>query len=501
MGAIGYVRVSTAEQAKQQYNLPVQEGKVRAFCQEQSLPVLCLFTDRGESARTADRPEFQRMIEYCRARENRDKVTHVVVADLSRLARNVVDQGTTIATLKQLGITVVSVDEPITDDTAAGKLARNMLGAMNQFFSDSLSERIRFRMKAGLDAGRFLHYAPIGYQNVNKDLCVDHERAPLIRHAFELIASGNYATTDSVLSLVTAMGLRTRRGNPLTKQSWGRLLCNPIYAGWIRDGNTQVRGKHEALVSEETFQAVQDRINGKSRPHAKLNEDFPLRGFVKCAGCGKNLTAGWAKGRKERYARYWCWTKGCSAVGVSRDDIEGRFVSLLGQMEASAEFLAQLPLIAAREWETRKGRIAKDAEMLSKRLADQDTLNRKAIQAKINGEISPQDFKVMKDSISAESERIKEQISALDSERSDMQTLMAQAQVQAFDFVKSWKDATINQKQEMAKGLFEGELFFSEERGFFEPRNKVVIDMQIRWLEEHADEGRPIFNIGAGDGI
>lgn len=259
--------------------------------------------------------------------------------------------------------------------------------------------------------------------------------------------------------------------------------------------------KHEPLISEKTFQAVQDRINGKSRPHAKLNEDFPLRGFVKCNACGKNLTGGWVKGRKERYARYWCWTKGCGAVGMSRDDLEGGFVALLSRMEASAEFLAQLPVIAAREWETRKVRIGKDAEVLSKRLADQETLNRKAIQAKINGEISAEDFRVMKESISAESERIKEQINALDAERSTMQDLMQQAQVQAFDFVAAWKSATINQKQEMAKGLFEGELFFSEERGFFEPRNKVIIDMQIRWLQEHANEGRPIFNIGAGDGI
>lgn len=501
MGAVLYTRVSTAEQAKQQYNLPAQERKVRDFCKQQDYRVLRLFTDRGESARTADRPEFQRMMEYCRARENRGKITHVIVADLSRLARNVIDQGTTIATLKQLDITVVSVDEPITDDTAAGKLARNMLGAMNQFFSDSLSERTRYRMKAAVNLGRFPWPAPIGYLNVDKQLVIDADRAPLIRHAFELIASGNYATTDSVLSLVTAMGLRTRKGRTVTKQTWGRLLCNPIYSGWIQSGETRVRGKHEPLVSEEVFQRVQDRVNGKSRPHQKLNDDFPLRGFVKCAGCGKNLTAGWARGRKERYARYWCWTKGCGAVGVSRDDLEGRFIGLLGQMEASAEFLAQLPVIATREWETRKIRIGKDAEMLSKRLADQETLNRKAIQAKINGEISPEDFKLMKDSISAESERIKEQISALDSERSDMQTLMAQAQVQAFDFVKAWKDATINQKQEMAKGLFDGSLLYSDEMGFFEPRNQVIIDMQIRWLREHEHEGRPIFDVGVPDGI
>src|SRR5215469_13447596 len=123
MGAVLYTRVSTAEQAKQQYNLPTQEKKVRDFCEQKNLRVLRLFTDRGESARSTDRPEFQKMLAYCRG--NRGKVSHLIVADLSRLARNVVDQGTTIVELKQLGISVVSVDEPITDDTAAGKLARN----------------------------------------------------------------------------------------------------------------------------------------------------------------------------------------------------------------------------------------------------------------------------------------------------------------------------------------------------------------------------------------
>ena len=92
------------------------------------------------------------MLDYCQ--KNHKKISHVIVADLSRFARNVTDQGTAIFTLKQLGIDVVSVDEPITDDTAAGKLARNMLGAMNQFFSDSLSEKTKYRMEAGVKAGR-----------------------------------------------------------------------------------------------------------------------------------------------------------------------------------------------------------------------------------------------------------------------------------------------------------------------------------------------------------
>jgi site-specific DNA recombinase len=499
MSAVLYTRVSTAEQAKQHYNLPVQEKKLREYCEQHSLNVLRLFTDRGESARTADRPQLQKMLAYCR--EQRGKITQIIVADLSRLARNVIDQGTTIATLKQLGISLVSVDEPITDDTAAGKLAQNMLGAMNQFFSDSLSERIRFRMKAGLDAGRFLHYAPVGYLNVNKDLAVDPERGPLVRHAFELLASGNYTTTDGVLSVVTALGLTTRRGKALTKQSWGRLLQNPIYAGWIVSAGTRVRGKHEPLISQELFDRVQECINGKSRPHKKLNEDFPLRGIVRCAACGKNLTAGWAKGRKERYARYWCWQKGCGAVGVGRDELDAQFKGLLSLLEPTAELLAQLPTIAARQWETRKIRIAKDAEAISKRRADQETLNQKAIKAKLDGELSAQDFTEIKRSITEELFNIDNQITALDSERSAMQDLMQQAKAQVLDLAAAWQNGTVNQKQELAKGLFPDGLAYSDERKFFEPANTEIRDMQLRWLQDFMAGKSDDLNIGAGDGI
>ncbi|MGA8736855.1 MAG: recombinase family protein [Terriglobales bacterium] len=282
VSAVLYVRVSTDKQSKQTHNLPNQRAKVTGHCERNEWIVLKEFVDT-DSARTDDRPAFQEMLDYCR--KHKSKVSCVVVADLSRLARNVVDQGSTIAELTRLGIKLVSVDEPNIDGTAAGKLSANLLGAMNQFFSDSLSERIRYRMKAGFDAGRFLHYAPIGYMNVDKNLVRDPDRAPLIQKAFELFASGSYATGDAVLKLLTGLGLKTRRGTPMTKQSFGRMLRNRTYTGWIVSGEDRVRGTHEALISDAIFERVQDRLNGKSSPRKELSEDFPLRGVVRCSRC------------------------------------------------------------------------------------------------------------------------------------------------------------------------------------------------------------------------
>ena len=77
------------------------------------------------------------------------------------------------------------------DSTAAGKLAAGILGVFNQFFSDSLSERTKYRVAEGVKQGNWLWIAPIGYLNADKSLIVDSERAPFVRKAFELVNEGH----------------------------------------------------------------------------------------------------------------------------------------------------------------------------------------------------------------------------------------------------------------------------------------------------------------------
>ena len=186
---------------------------------------------------------------------------------------------------------------------------------------------------------------------------------------------------------------------------------------------------------------------------------------------------------------------------MSRDELEAQFKGLLSLMGPTAEFLAQMPVIAAREWEARKGRIAKDSEVLSRRLAEQTTLNQKLIRAKLQAEISDEDFQTFKASITAETARINEQIIALDAERSTMQDLCQQAEVQTLDLVLAWQRANANQRQELVRGLFPEGLHFSHEKKFFEPANTVIRDMQLRWLEKFL-AGKDDFSlVGVPDGI
>src|ERR1700730_4785022 len=129
-GAVLYVRVSADEQAVGPLNLSNQEKRCREYCEQRGWTVMAVFTDPGESARSVDRPEFRRMLDYCKA--HRREVRYVVVQDLSRFARNLLDQADAIRELRNHGVLLRSTYESNIDETAAGKLAANIHGAFNQ---------------------------------------------------------------------------------------------------------------------------------------------------------------------------------------------------------------------------------------------------------------------------------------------------------------------------------------------------------------------------------
>ncbi len=493
--AVVYTRVSTAEQSD---SLQVQEKKCTDFAQSQGLNVLHVFTDAGESARTADRPQLQAMRAFCRKRQG--KVGHVIVADMSRLARNSGDQHNLIVELADWGIRLRSVDEQHIDGTASGKFMAGMIGAFNQHFSDSLSERTQYRMQAAVKAGRFVWRAPVGYVNAKNGagstIKPDPARAPLVRKGFELMASGSYHA-DDVLRSITALGLRTLKNEPLPRQTWYAMLRNPLYAGWVKSGDLVARGVHQPLLSQEVFDTVQEVLSGRSKtakPRQVVNADFPLRQFVHCGKCGKGLTGGFGKGR---FPYYWCYQKGCRDVFVPKDHLERQFVSLLAMHHPTVELLARLPDIARKHWQTREERTRQESRALNIRLQEQKRLNSAAIKAKLRGELSGEDFDCLKASIAEDTKIIEQQLTALESERSTMEELLAQTERELIDLVGAWDKAGVNQRRELCTALFPDGLVWSHEWGFLNHQNKSLMQDLRAFMEQIASGDM----FGVPDGI
>ena len=340
--AVIYTRVSTDEQVREGMSLEAQEAACREYCERNNLEVVRLFVEQGESAKTANRTQLKELLGFCREDRN---ISVVVVHKLDRFARNAQDHMQMRSLLAAMGVTLRSVSEPI-DDTYTGKFMEQIFAAVAELDNNIRADRSTKGMRQKLENGFWTFPPPLGYvagkdAQGNKGIFPDSERAELVAWAFERFSTGLYSRQE-VLQEVTTRGLRTKHGDPVSPQTFEQTLRKPVYAGRIvvEDWGIDVQGRHQALVSQETFEKVQMVLDGRRvsvTPRPRNNPDFPLRHFVRCGECGDPITGSWSAGRTRSYAYYHC-QDGCTRV--PKEIFEARFVELLKVLQPKPEYVA-----------------------------------------------------------------------------------------------------------------------------------------------------------------
>ncbi len=498
--AVLYLRVSTPEQADP-LNLKNQENGCRRLAEQRGIVVAEVILGPGESGRSADRPSFVRLLSYCKVHRNR--IGYVIVESLSRFARNVADQSTAIAELREHDITLLSLAEPNVDNTAAGRMAAGVTGVFNQYFSDALSEKMKERSAASVRAGRWPWPAPIGFFNNLKqsngaNIKPDPATAPLVREAFELFAAGRH-TKIQVLTIVTDKGLRTKRGRTLTAQTFDAMLRKPIYAGWVYSSGVpeRVRGLHDPIISQETYEGVQRVLSGRkvlSAPKRKHNPAFPLKHFVKCGTCGTPLTGGMNKGKLKRYANYWCRNPECRAVSVSKSRLEGTFIEYLRTLRPEPETVAEFPEIASKVWAHRHVETTAMVKRLKARLEEQKTLKAELLRAKLRGEVSQADYVQGNSDFDNEIDAFTQQLNASHSQRGSLDAFLRFSKLMLVDIASAWQRAEVEQRVCVQNFLFQGGIAYDKTRGFLNTANPTLFH-QLRDIA-HCKDG-----VGVPDGI
>jgi site-specific DNA recombinase len=479
MNAVLYVRVSTGEQGEGPLNLSSQEKTCRNLCAMKGYNVFKVFVAAGESARTKDRPTFQEMLSFCK--QHRREVDCVVVQDLSRFARNNSDQALCIAELKKHGIKLYSVFEQNIGDTAAGKLAANIHGTFNQYFSDALSEKMKERMEASAASGRFPWPAPVGYLNVkgSPNIVPDPERAPLIARAFELVAAGHKRA--DVLKTINDAGLRTKQGNRLSGQTFHALLHKPIYVGWICPPSMPVRvkGLHQPLVSEDLFNAVQQILSGKKPVVVRkaYNADFPLKVLVKCAVCGTGLTGGMCKGRTKSYAHYWCRRMHCRAVKTTKQNLETIFIDLLKKLRPRDEVISSFPKIAERVFAEQQAGTEANTKQLTARLEKAKHLKSALLTAKLSGEVTQDDYEQARAELAVEITGLEQQLQAAHATAITLDGFMRFVELSLSDIAKAWQLAEAEKRQTVQTLLFEDGLAYDQKSNSLNHPNSCLFSV------------------------
>ncbi len=229
--------------------------------------------DKGESARSADRPQLRAML--ARIAED-DDVDAVVVHKVDRLARNMEDHIAIRALLRRRGVALVSVTENL-DETASGRLVEGIHALMAEFYSANLAAEVRKGMGQKAKLGGYPHKAPLGYLNVREPIggrqvahiVVDPERAPLVKVAFDLYATGQW-TAERLAEEMAHRGLRNRGrdgrypAKALTVSGLAHLLAHRAYVGVVEWDGIEYPASHEPIVERATFDEVQELLAARA---------------------------------------------------------------------------------------------------------------------------------------------------------------------------------------------------------------------------------------------
>jgi len=153
MKAIGYIRVSTEEQAKRGISLEVQREKIRAYCELKDMELVRIFSDPGKSAKNLNRPGMQKLLKMV----NEKKIDAVIIWKLDRMFRSVINSLETTQLFDKQGIGFHSISESIDTKSAMGRFFFTLLSAVAELERGQISERVssalQYLKKNGRRAG------------------------------------------------------------------------------------------------------------------------------------------------------------------------------------------------------------------------------------------------------------------------------------------------------------------------------------------------------------
>lgn len=138
---IGYLRVSTREQAESGLGLDAQRRAISDEAERRGWDVRWI-TDEGYTARNLNRPGYREAMRALKRRE----ASALVVAKLDRLSRSLPDFGATLALAKQQRWALVALDVNVDMTTPAGRLVANIIASVAQWESETIAARTRDAM-------------------------------------------------------------------------------------------------------------------------------------------------------------------------------------------------------------------------------------------------------------------------------------------------------------------------------------------------------------------
>ena len=438
----GYVRVSTVKQGEG-VSLQEQRDAIHRYAQRNDLEVITWFEERQTAAKRG-RAVFNQMLRLLK----QGKADGVIIHKIDRSARNLKDWAD-LGELIDQGIDVHFVNESLDLHSRGGRLSADIQAVVAADYIRNLREETRKGFYGRLKQGLYPLPAPIGYldKGQGKPKEPDPAKAPLIRKAFELYATGRYSLNGLVEEMFR-LGLRNRKSKKIGKSAMSVLLNNPFYMGLIhlrRSGET-FPGSHPAIISKSLFDRVQDILNGKTN-RTDANHRFLFRRLLQCKLCGFSLVGEVQKG----HVYYRCHTPACSTKCVREEAIDTSVLESLKPLELTSEEkrCAEDKIQHLREdWGTQKAAQINSLNLAVNSL--QERLNR-LIDAYIDRAIEKEIFEERKAALLTEKKGLEESLAELTGGTKSLPDRLAEFLELAGSAYLTYKMGLLEEKRDLLK--------------------------------------------------
>lgn len=445
-----YIRYSSENQ-RDGYSVEYQLDECKKYIDEQDYLLINSYVDEATTGKTTNnRSAFFELLNDVK----KGMYDVVIVYKYSRFARNLVEASLYRQQIEKQGVKLISAMERIDDSTPEGRMMRNIIMVMDEYYSDNLSTFVQSSMYTAAKNGKFLGgQAPFGYMiNDEGTYSINVKEAEIVKSIFDLYV--NSFTMSDILRWLDAQGYRTRKGNNFSVSGIYTILHNAKYIGRYE---YQVEG-YDTVIIDDAFTPIididvwhraqlrndnaTDKFSTKGRVRKRT---YPLTGKITCGCCGDQFV-GNAKthndkktGERKEYNYYTCRGKKhkrvCKNKDIRKDLLENYVFSEIKKNMLNAEDIEKIServysLVAEDNTD-----LTSEIKALKKEKSQLEKKQEALVDLLLDGDIS-------KSVLNKKSAKLKERLAAVEKQL-DMKQIAASTAI-SIDMVKGYLTQLLN---------------------------------------------------------
>lgn len=489
--AIIYARVSSDKQAIEGNGLDSQVQRCREYVNKKGY---ILLEDHVFRDAASGKGSYTTRLGQVGVFDLADKYPHrkyvLIVDDTSRLARDLNGHFEFRNLLKLRGVGIESPNFQFSEEPE-GIAMEGVIAVMNQFQREGNRRQVIQKQKARLMNGYWPFRPKAGYSSIpdsthgGKLSVPDDKGIKFLKPVLEGFADGTYVKKIDACEALVKSGFWEKQRPEKYIDKFTAILTNPFYAGDIYYPDWEVprhRGKHEALISYETFDRIQKRLeNGDrvKRIRRDTSPDFPLRGLLDCKCCGRNLTAAWTNKKRGHYGYYYCQNPECDCYGkmCKMQDVEEGFKEVLEKSRLKPEVGKLVEAVFADAWEEEMSSLKTAERLKARAISELEERERGFAEAAVEAKTE-----AVKRSFENQLEKVSEELVSLKAETSlstiDTSIPYKIAIGKAVQLVESpysvWEILDVREKHQLFWLLFEKKLAYSKKDGYWNTKNTAT---------------------------